>query len=151
MTVLGCLFGTWDGRTLFAGIYEVGEPQTLEEAVEVPLAGTIDPAGTVDRYPTSLTPHLAAYSERLYIDWGGGSSGKRSWSQRADAQNKVVTELHANLKATRRTAFHRSRSLMPLSQEFSSTWSDGGGLRRAEMWRNPHLSGTLRTKVRADD
>jgi len=87
-------FGTWDGRTMFAGIYEVGAPEVLAEAVEVPLAGTIEPAGTVDRYPTRLTSHLADHSERLYIEWGGGSSGKRSWSQRADTQNKLITELH---------------------------------------------------------
>jgi hypothetical protein len=87
-------FGTWDGRTLFGGIYRVGQPDALTEAVEVLLTGTVDPPNTVDRYPTKLSDHLAEYSERLYVEWGGGSSGKRSWSQRAEAQNKVVTELH---------------------------------------------------------
>lgn len=87
-------FGTWDGRTMFAGIYYVGAPQLLAEAVDVPLAGTIEPAGTIDQYPATLTAHLASYSERLYIDWGGGTSGKRSWSQRAETQNKLLTELH---------------------------------------------------------
>jgi hypothetical protein len=87
-------FGTWDSRTLYAGIYEVGDPVLLTEEVEVLLTGTIDPPNTVDRYPTRLSGHLAEYSERLYIDWGGGNSGKRSSSQRAEAQNKVVTELH---------------------------------------------------------
>jgi len=86
-------FGTWDGRTLLGGIYEVGVPVSLTEAVEVSLTGTIDPPGTVDRYPTRLTDLLSDYSSRLYIDWGGGSSGKRSWNQRADAQNKCITEL----------------------------------------------------------
>ena len=89
-------FGTWDGRTLFGGIYEAGAPLALTEAVEVSLTGTIDPAGTVDRYPTRLTDLLSDYSGRLYIDWGGGTSGKRSWNQRADAQNKCITELHLN-------------------------------------------------------
>ena len=87
-------FGTWDGRTLFGGIYEAGAPLGLAEAVAVPLTGVIDPAGTVDRYTTRLTDLLSDYSGRLYIDWGGGSSGKRSWNQRADAQNKCITELH---------------------------------------------------------
>lgn len=87
-------FGTWDGRTLFGGIYEAGTPRGLAEAVEVPLTGAIDLPGTVDRYTTRLTELLGDYSGRLYIDWGGGSSGKRSWNQRADAQNKCITELH---------------------------------------------------------
>ncbi len=87
-------FGTWDGRTLFGGIYEAGTPRGLPEAVEVPLTGTIEPPGTVDRYTTRLIDLLSDYSGRLYIDWGGGSSGKRSWNQRADAQNKCITELH---------------------------------------------------------
>lgn len=87
-------FGTWDGRTMFAGIYEVGAPVRIAEAVEVPLAGTTESAGTVDRYPTRLTDVLRVYSGRLFVDWGGGPSGKRSWSQRAELQDKLVTELH---------------------------------------------------------
>lgn len=87
-------FGTWDGRTLFGGIYEAGTPRGLAEAVEVPLTGMTEPPGAVDRYTTRLTDLLSDYSGRLYIDWGGGSSGKRSWNQRADAQNKCITELH---------------------------------------------------------
>ncbi len=87
-------FGTWDGRTLFGSLYQACDPVRLEEAVEVPLTGTIEPAGTVDRYTTRITDLVAEYSGRLYVDWGGGSSGRRSWSQRADAQDKLVTELH---------------------------------------------------------
>jgi hypothetical protein len=86
-------FGTWDGRTLFGGMYEVGAPTTVENDVEVPLTGVIDRAGTVDRYETRVTDLLKEYSGKLYIEWGGGSSGKRTWNQRADAQNKRVTEL----------------------------------------------------------
>ena len=88
------LFGTWDGRTVFGGIYEVGTPETIAEDVQMPFTGTTERAGTVDRYPTLLTELLGEYSGRLFIDWGGGSSGKRSWNQRADAQDKRITELH---------------------------------------------------------
>jgi hypothetical protein len=79
---------------LFGGIYEVGAPTLVEEDVDVPLTGVIDPAGTVDFYETRMTDLLAEYSGRLYVDWGGGSSGKRTWNQRADTQDKPVTELH---------------------------------------------------------
>lgn len=87
-------FGTWDGRTVFGGIYAAGEPVQVTEEVEVPLVGGAAASGTVDRYDTRLTDLLVDYSGRLYIDWGGGASGRRSWSQRADARDKIVTELH---------------------------------------------------------
>lgn len=86
--------GTWDGRTVFGGIYEAGAPQGVADDLRVPLTGTIELAGTVDRYTTRLTVLLGEYSGRLFIDWGGGSSGKRSWNQRADAQDKRISELH---------------------------------------------------------
>ena len=87
-------FGTWDGRTLFGGLYAASDPARIEEAVEVPLSGGLAAAGTLDRFTTTLSDHLANYIGRLYIDWGGGSSGKRSWNQRADVQDKRITELH---------------------------------------------------------
>jgi hypothetical protein len=86
--------GTWDGRTLFAGLYAASGPTLVEGAIEVPLTRTMALAGTLDRFATTLTEYLADYAGRLYIDWGGGSSGKRSWNQRADAQDKRITELH---------------------------------------------------------
>jgi hypothetical protein len=86
--------GTWDGRTMFAGIYQVGSPSLLDHEVEAPISGDRFPAGTIDRYETRFTSLLSPYSGRLYIDWGGGASGKRAWSQRADLQDKLVTELH---------------------------------------------------------
>lgn len=89
--------GTWDRRTLFAGVYTASSPVVVEERSIMPLAETLAPPGTLDRFQTSLTDHLAAYSGRLYIDWGGGNSGKRSWNQRADVQDKLVTELHLSV------------------------------------------------------
>ena len=86
--------GTWDGRSLFAGLYAASAPVLVEEPMEVPLTGTIALEGTLDRFATTLTDCLADYAGRLYIEWGGGSSGKRSWNQRADVQDKIITELH---------------------------------------------------------
>lgn len=85
--------GTWDGRTAFAGLYGVGTPELVEEELIVPISGMIDPSGTVDRYPTERLDLLEQYEGKLYIEWGGGSSGKRAWVQRAEAQDKIVTEL----------------------------------------------------------
>ena len=86
--------GTWDGRTMFARLYEVGSPVLIDEEVEEPITGDRFPPGIIDRYETRPATFLEAYSGRLYIDWGGGASGKRAWSQRADLQDKAITELH---------------------------------------------------------
>ncbi|WP_174275139.1 GIY-YIG nuclease family protein [Sphingomonas bacterium] len=85
---------TWDGRTLFVGLYAVGSPQAVDEAIVAPVSGHTHGAGELDRFPTERTEHLAAYEGKLYIEWGGGSSGKRAWSQRADLQDKLISELH---------------------------------------------------------
>lgn len=60
----------------------------------MPLTGSVAAAATLDRFTTTLSDDLADYIGRLYVDWGGGTSGKRSWSQRADVQDKAITELH---------------------------------------------------------
>lgn len=86
--------GTWDGRTMFVGLYSVGNPEPLMEAVESPISGSLEAPEQTERYPTSRLDLLAQYEGRLYIDWGGGSSGKRAWVQRAEFQNKLITELH---------------------------------------------------------
>jgi hypothetical protein len=87
-------FGTWDGRTVFGGLFEVAKPDLLTEEVEFPIQGGKLTSSTYDFYPTVLSPLLDHYRGRLYIDWGGGASGKRAWSQRAEAQDKFITELH---------------------------------------------------------
>lgn len=86
--------GTWDGRTMFAGLYSVGFPELVENELAAPISGVVDPAGSVDRYPLERLEALARYEGRLFIDWGGGASGKRAWVQKADARDKFVTELH---------------------------------------------------------
>lgn len=86
--------GLHDGRTLFAGLYEVGIPQPVATSLVLADTGLAVDTGLYDHYSTSLSNHLSAYSGRLYIDWGGGASGKRAWKQRADSQDKAITELH---------------------------------------------------------
>lgn len=86
--------GTWDGRTLFLGLYRVGTPEPVLESFDVPVLGGYAEAGVDDRYPTERVGTFAPYEGRLYVDWGGGSSGKRAWVQRAEAQDKLVTELY---------------------------------------------------------
>lgn len=91
-----CFLGMRDGRTLFAGIYAVGDPVRLDEPVICASTGELLEAGMYDRYPVLVSDDLQNYAGRLYIDWGGGASGKRAWKQRAELQNKRITELHAD-------------------------------------------------------
>ncbi len=89
--------GTWDGRTVFVGLHRVLAREDLTEVVTDPISGDLLEAETHDRYVTEAGDALANYRGRLFIDWGGGASGKRAWNQRADAQNKVVTELQLSV------------------------------------------------------
>jgi hypothetical protein len=89
--------GTWDGRTVFVGLHRVLGRDELTETVVEPLTGIKLAAGTHDRYATERVAALDDYRGRLFVDWGGGTSGKRAWSQRADAQNKAITELRLSM------------------------------------------------------
>lgn len=85
--------GLQDGRTLFAGLYAAGEPERIDIDRKDALMGKLIAAGTEDHYLLALSPLLGDYNERLYVDWGGGASGKRAWRQRADLQDKPIVEL----------------------------------------------------------
>lgn len=89
--------GMRDGRTMFVGLYEAGPPLCIEENRLLPGTDHMMPAGSHDLYPLTRSDRLAPYIGRLYIEWGGGSSGKRAWKQRAEAQDKVITELHLDM------------------------------------------------------
>jgi hypothetical protein len=85
--------GSPDGRTVLEGVYEAGPPvEVCEHAVD-PLTGERIHGGTCDRYTLSRLPEFEEHSGRLLIEWGGGSSGKRAWVQRADNQDKPIKAL----------------------------------------------------------
>ena len=52
----------------------------------------VDTAAT-DYYQLTPIDSFASYAGRLIINWGGGSSGKRAWVQRADRQDKAITAI----------------------------------------------------------
>jgi hypothetical protein len=55
----------------------------------------IDKAGSCHVYDLTLEEHLKDLIGRLVIDWGPGD---RSWIQRADQQDKPITELRERFK-----------------------------------------------------
>jgi hypothetical protein len=81
------------GGTLFSGLY-------LAERIGSSPQGWIDPlydkpgsdltTSLLDRYRLALSPLLANYIGKLWIEWGAGT---RSWIQRADNQDKAIVQL----------------------------------------------------------
>jgi hypothetical protein len=82
--------GTLSDETLFVGIYNVKGRKLLEQDMTRLHADGIDEAGNFHTYELELDVRLSDLIGRLLIDWG---LGDRAWIQRADQQNKRITEL----------------------------------------------------------
>ena len=82
--------GTPAGETLFVGLYTVRYLGLLKEDRPMPNMAGVDRAGSHDEYALTLVPSFAEYEGKLCIEWG---DGMRAWVQRADRQNKRVSEL----------------------------------------------------------
>lgn len=94
--------------------------------------------GVLDRYETTLTPLLAEYSKRLWIEWG---SGTRSWIQRADVRDKPIVELTRAFHEDPFPGYARFRSKVSEIQGLPGTWLSA--LRAA---RGVYLLTSVRTK-----
>ena len=82
-------------ETLFVGIYSVKSQKLLEQDIPMPHRDGTDKAGSCVVYDLMLEPRLGDLIGKLIIEWG---SGNRAWIQRADQQNKRVTELRTEFK-----------------------------------------------------
>ena len=77
-------------RTLFVGVYDVGEAQCVPADWIDPLAGRKVAFDDYEVYTTNRSPLLSEYAGRLVIDWGAGTRG---WRQLAANQDKRIVEL----------------------------------------------------------
>lgn len=59
------------------------------------LAGVVDHAGSCDVYDLQPDEAFADLDGKLYINWGDGA---RAWVQRADRQNKQISELRTKFE-----------------------------------------------------
>ena len=100
----------------------MGNPIRIDQELVDPITNDIIRGGSADRYPTRLIEDLAHYSGRLFIEWGGGSSGRRSWNQRADAQDKLLTELQLDALERPFPGFMAIASPLSALMEAPSTW-----------------------------
>lgn len=87
--------GTPADETLFVGLYRVENKTLLDKDMPKPHMEGVDKAGSCHLYDLTLEEHLNDLIGRLLIDWGPGD---RSWIQRADQQDKRITELRTEFK-----------------------------------------------------
>jgi hypothetical protein len=87
--------GTPADETLFVGVYRVASPRLLDKDTPMPHMDGIDAAGSCHVYDLALEEKLGDLIGKLLIDWG---PGERAFIQRADQQDKRVTELRAEFK-----------------------------------------------------
>jgi hypothetical protein len=87
--------GTPSDETLFVGIYGVRNRRLLEQDTPKPHMDGVDEAGSCDVYDLTLEQKLSDLVGKLLIDWGPGD---RAWIQRADRQDKRITELRTEFK-----------------------------------------------------
>ncbi len=87
--------GTPDDDTLFVGVYAAKYRGLLERDTPRPHRDGVTKAGSCDVYDLSLEEGLADLVGKLFVEWG---PGRRAWVQRADKQNKPISELRAEFK-----------------------------------------------------
>jgi len=108
-------------ETLLAGFYSCRyvEVNTEERRWPRPDGDRSNPAGTCDIYELARNSELDDLSGRLVIDWG---PGERTWIQRADNQNKPVTEIWRTFREPDFPGF--SNFIEPLSkvQNLPAKW-----------------------------
>ena len=111
--------GTPGEDTLFVGIYAVRNVRLLDTDAPKPHMDGVDLAGSCHVYDLTLEAQLGDLIGKLVIDWG---PGERAWIQRADQQNKRVTELRKEFKEPDFPGF--LRFIEPLSRlnALPTTW-----------------------------
>lgn len=82
--------GTLDGATMFVGLYAVKYKGLLKKDTPQPHTDRIDSARSCDAYDLKMDERLADLAGRVFVKWG---DGPRAWVQRAEKQNKLITEL----------------------------------------------------------
>lgn len=79
-----------EGRTLFAGLYDVRWRGPLAEPHLNPLDATLEAAEENDGYDMTRSKLLDGHVGLLCIEWGAGAL---SWIQRAEKHDKLIVEL----------------------------------------------------------
>jgi hypothetical protein len=111
--------GTPAGKTLFVGVYDASFKGVLEQDRQKPHMDGIDEAGSCDVYDVHLDSILRDLIGKLFIEWGEGA---RAWVQRAERNDKVVTELFEKFKEDEFPGFLNFRSPLSKLQSLPQGW-----------------------------
>jgi hypothetical protein len=87
--------GTPAQESLFVGLYQVEYLGPLKHDQPKPHMDGIDKAGGMDEFRIEPDPRFSDLDGKLIVEWG---KAWRTWIQRADRQNKQITELRTAFK-----------------------------------------------------
>ena len=111
--------GTPTGKTLFVGIYAATFKGVLERDRPKPHMDGLDKAGSCDVYEVNLDATLGDLAGKLFINWGEGA---RAWVQRAERNDKTVTELLEKFKEDEFPGFLNFRAPLSKLQSLPQGW-----------------------------
>jgi hypothetical protein len=106
-------------ETMFVGLYRVEFRGLIIRDTPAPHTDEVYRAGSADIYELTLADALTDLVGRLFIDWGPGA---RIWAQRANRQNKRITELRTEFTEPAFPGF--LKLIQPLStlNTFPASW-----------------------------
>jgi hypothetical protein len=110
---------TPSGATMFVGLYTAEYRGLLTKDAPQPHNDEVQPAGSCDVYSLRLNEHSVDLEGRLFVEWGDGT---RAWVQRADNQNKLITEVHAEFKEPDFPGFLKFRKPLSEVAALPKTW-----------------------------
>jgi hypothetical protein len=107
------------GETLFVGLYGAKYHGLLGQDTPMPHRDAVDKAGECDVYDLSLHDHLSDLIGKLCIDWGPGT---RAWVQRADRQDKRITELRTAFQEPEFPGFLKFLGKLSTLDQLPASW-----------------------------
>ncbi len=99
-----------DGRTMFVGMYAAKYKGKLEKDSPHPHKDEIQLAGSCDVYDLKEDERFRHLAGKLFVEWGDGA---RAWVQRAEKQNKSISELHREFKEEDFPGYLRFQNIFP--------------------------------------
>ena len=112
--------GTPDGRTMFVGMYAAKYKGILEKDSPHPHKDGIRKAGSCDVYDLKEDERFRHLAGKLFVKWGDGA---RAWVQRADRQNKSISELHREFKEEEFPGYLRFQKPLSDIEGLPMTWA----------------------------
>src|SRR6185437_2034341 len=86
---------TPSSETMFVGLYMATYRGVLDHELPKPQTVGIHEPGSIDIYDLDRSQAFEDMDGKLFVEWGDGA---RAWVQRADRQNKIVSELRREYK-----------------------------------------------------